>query len=750
MAPRTRSEKGKEVVNAEDNNSPPESTSNDASQGRRRRNSVSDEIRSLRSEMQTEIQRIVEFFSAQLPSGNQGQYPALPEPEHGALPPTRINNNSTPRTDLRSTLQTRRQVDPDRGETSRPRGREEALDRQTPEKNQRDEEEHPREREPRVEHNGGHRTNTSVFDRIAPNPGATRDARDLLRAKQDRRRAEAAETIDTATSSGRDRNRPPEGSRIDRLEQNIQKLLKNRDRDDDDLFFGTRNPYSREIMEVPLPDKFKMPTIKHYDGTTDPADHLDKYSSWMILHGYSDAITCRAFDSTLEGHAKRWFRRLPEGSIHTWDQLRKLFMTNYVGAKGPEITTDMLLEVKQRQDESLRDWIERFTTAKNSMRSCADQEALMAAKACVWRNSRFAFEMRLHPVDTYAEYIRKARQYANAELPNSGKKKDSATSKEEPTRDKKRGRNSDQAGQKQEKKPREDGTHTNQEGRNPRRQRQGLYTEYHALTATIEEIYVATQNREEYRPPRPLRSDATKRNQTKYCRFHRDRGHDTNDCWDLKDEIEALIRRGRIPEYKVADGPQVNPAPVQREIHTIHGGPHRAGTSRRALKQYAREAEYPLPPPPPTAINAVSQGNFGDSITFTEADAASVHFPHHDPLVVAIQADNSKIHRCLVDNGSSVNVLYLKAFEAMGLKQNSLRPVTHPLLGFAGEVVYPEGYIDFTVVLGDPPHQSVARIEFAIINGKSAYNAILGRPLMAQMKVITSVYHQCLKFPTPT
>ena len=36
-----------------------------------------------------------------------------------------------------------------------------------------------------------------------------------------------------------------------------------------------------------------------------------------------------------------------------------------------------------------------------------------------------------------------------------------------------------------------------------------------------------------------------------------------------------------------------------------------------------------------------------------------------------------------------------------------------------------------------------------VVKGRSSYNAILGRPTLVAMKAITSIYHLCLKFPTP-
>lgn len=42
-----------------------------------------------------------------------------------------------------------------------------------------------------------------------------------------------------------------------------------------------------------------------------------------------------------------------------------------------------------------------------------------------------------------------------------------------------------------------------------------------------------------------------------------------------------------------------------REIHTIYGGPHRGGSSRRTMKEYAREAERPKQSLPAHLISAV-------------------------------------------------------------------------------------------------------------------------------------------------
>ena len=49
--------------------------------------------------------------------------------------------------------------------------------------------------------------------------------------------------------------------------------------------------------------------------------------------------------------------------------------------------------------------------------------------------------------------------------------------------------------------------------------------------------------------PGKLKGDPSKRPRNKYCHFHRDHEHDTSDCYDLKQQIEALIRQGKLQRF---------------------------------------------------------------------------------------------------------------------------------------------------------------------------------------------------------
>ncbi|PON42246.1 hypothetical protein PanWU01x14_283620 [Parasponia andersonii] len=61
---------------------------------------------------------------------------------------------------------------------------------------------------------------------------------------------------------------------------------------------------------------------------------------------------------------------------------------------------------------------------------------------------------------------------------------------------------------------------------------------------------MATEKRVSYRRPLPIKGKGARKDQNKYYWFHRNNGHNTNDYYDLKDEIEGLIRWGYLRRYQ--------------------------------------------------------------------------------------------------------------------------------------------------------------------------------------------------------
>ena len=90
-------------------------------------------------------------------------------------------------------------------------------------------------------------------------------------------------------------------------------------------------------------------------------------------------------------------------------------------------------------------------------------------------------------------------------------------------------------------------------------------------------------------------------------------------------------------------------------------------------------------------------------IGFSEEDARRLHHPHDDALVVSIRVRDYNVHRVLVDNDNSVDILYYPAFQQMGIDRARLIPTNTPLVGFGGTRVFLLGAVTLMVTVGDYP-----------------------------------------------
>ena len=87
-----------------------------------------------------------------------------------------------------------------------------------------------------------------------------------------------------------------------------------------------RHPFTNTIIEVPLPDKWKGFNRDRYDGSTDPDEHIDAYTTHMSLYTSDDAVLCRVFPTYLKGATISWFIKLSPNPLaalpHSWRSLR--------------------------------------------------------------------------------------------------------------------------------------------------------------------------------------------------------------------------------------------------------------------------------------------------------------------------------------------------------------------------------------------------------------------------------------------
>ena len=90
----------------------------------------------------------------------------------------------------------------------------------------------------------------------------------------------------------------------------------------------------------------------------------------------------------------------------------------------------------------------------------------------------------------------------------------------------------------------------------------------------------------------------------------------------------------------------------------IIGGTATTGSSKKAYKTYLKMVQnVQLTSSVPKIARRESP-----IIGFSKEDARCLHHPHDDALVVSIQIGDYNMHRVLVDNGNSANILYYPVF----------------------------------------------------------------------------------------
>ena len=242
---------------------------------------------------------------------------------------------------------------------------------------------------------------------------------------------------------------------------------------------------------------------------------------------------------------------------------------------------------------------------------------------------------------------------------------------------------------------------------------------------------------------RGVTTDPTKRDNTRYWEFHRDHGHRTDDCIQLRKEIEYLIRRWYLRRYIASEGqdqvqppPPRQPTPTQHqqplgEIHVISGGFAGGGESNSARKAHLRSIRSGEV----MEVQAVSKfPRLDTAITFSDSDLEGCRHPHDDPLVIKAVVANKTIHRVLVDNGSSADIIFASTFDKMGIEREKLDPVSNHLQGFSGEKMLPLGSIQLVLTLGDPPCQTTTTVRFPIVDAPLSLQRIIRHALSQRHK----------------
>jgi hypothetical protein len=132
------------------------------------------------------------------------------------------------------------------------------------------------------------------------------------------------------------------------------------------------------LRDVQWPTKFKAGYIDQYDRTSNPEEFIQVYQTVIEAAGGDDRVKANFLHTALTGEARSWLINLPEASIQSWDQLCAMFIGNFKGTYERPSTAETLKTIKQRHDESLRDYVKRFYNARNAIPHIQDIEIINA------------------------------------------------------------------------------------------------------------------------------------------------------------------------------------------------------------------------------------------------------------------------------------------------------------------------------------------------------------------------------------
>ena len=282
-----------------------------------------------------------------------------------------------------------------------------------------------------------------------------------------------------------------------------------------DLVHRIDSPLTASVTSFPLPSKFRMLQVENYNGSKDPLDHLESFKTLMHLQGILDEIMCKAFPTTLKGSARIWFNRLIPNSISTFKELSAQFASHFIGGHKYKKSTACLINIKQREDETLRSYITYFNKEALSIDE-VDKKRLVATFTNGLQKGKFLFFLYKNDLKTMSDMLYRATKYMNAE--------DALSTQEE--RPKKRERQEDVRTNRGCKMARIGEQQEDRHSKPPA----GKFTSFTLLTAPIDQVLMQIKDKGALTFPDKLKGDPNKRSRDKYCRFHRDHGHDTIDC----------------------------------------------------------------------------------------------------------------------------------------------------------------------------------------------------------------------------
>ncbi|GJS17401.1 reverse transcriptase domain-containing protein [Tanacetum coccineum] len=272
-----------------------------------------------------------------------------------------------------------------------------------------------------------------------------------------------------------------------------------------------RNPFTTRIRHFDFP-RTRMPShVKTYDGSGDPEDHIKLFQSAAKTERWAMPTWCHMFNSTLTGNARVWFDKLPKESIDSYEDLRAAFRENYRQQTKHIKDPVEIHHIKQRDGESTEDFMERYKEEVLDVEGAPECMKISGFMHGITHPEliKRLYEKISRSMDEMYRVITSFLQGEVAAFSHVRKKAPTSWKQSE-------GGNKPSFKKGFKNKHRSD--------RKPDR--------FSLLTKTPKEIFALEKGKFKALPP--MVTPVDKRDPNKYCEFHADTGHNTDECMQLR------------------------------------------------------------------------------------------------------------------------------------------------------------------------------------------------------------------------
>ncbi|KAL0303140.1 UNVERIFIED_CONTAM: hypothetical protein Sradi_6182100 [Sesamum radiatum] len=158
--------------------------------------------------------------------------------------------------------------------------------------------------------------------------------------------------------------------------------------------------------------------------------NICRFENAALLHRYTNDIKYRVFVTTFARAAQQWFNQLPLAVIGSFREFRSLFLHQFASSRKHRKTELSLFSIRQKEGESLKDYLLRFNTVALEVPSVT-QEIKANAFAQGLMDRDFFKLLAKKSATKFDVLLVRAAKYVNMEDAQSSKKEDRGEKRKE-------------------------------------------------------------------------------------------------------------------------------------------------------------------------------------------------------------------------------------------------------------------------------------------------------------------------------